>query len=69
MPPAGAAATLTGSWTRLRSALSKAHKLGEITSVPAIATVPRDRYERRLPSLEEMAAFWSAAEEPHLKMF
>ena len=54
----------------LRSALSKAHKLGEITAAPAIATVPRDRYERRLPSpARSSAAFWSAADEPHLRMF
>ena len=53
----------------LRSALSKAKKLGEITNHPVIATVPRDRYERRLLASEEIAALWSAAEEPHLRMF
>jgi integrase len=53
----------------LRSALSKAHKLGEITSAPAIATVQRERYERRISAKEEFAAFWSAANEPHLHLF
>jgi integrase len=53
----------------LRSALSRAYKLGELASVPFIATVPRDRFERRLPSKEELAAMWAAADEPHLRMF
>jgi integrase len=54
----------------LRSALNQAHRLGEITSVPFIATVPRERFDQRLPSKEELAAMWSAVlQEPHLRMF
>ena len=37
--------------------------------MPAIATVPPERFERRLLSTEEIAALWRAAEEPHLRMF
>ena len=53
----------------LRSALSHACKAGELASVPTIATVPAEEFERRLLAKEEIAALWHAAREPHLRMF
>lgn len=53
----------------LRSALSRAYKMGEITACPSIATIEREPHERRIVGREEIAAMWAAAEEPHLRMF
>lgn len=53
----------------LRAALDRSYKAGEIASIPHIATIPPQPYERRLLEREEIVALWAAAEEPHLQMF
>jgi len=52
-----------------RAALSHAYRRQEITHIPHLPSLKRERFERPLVTNEEIRALWDAAEEPHLRMF